>query len=84
MTKRHPLTGVLRVEWVDGADPDDDSASPNFGWFSCDFEPPLPPERLLVLLRELMTGLEEDIADGSADPFVGRPPREARRGPFGG
>ena len=77
MAKRQPLTGVLRVEWVDGADPNDDSAPPNFGWFSCESEPPLQPERLLVLLRDLAAALEEDLAYETADPFVGKSPGAA-------
>ena len=76
MTKRKPLTGILRVEWVDGADPDDDSAVPNFGWFSCDSEPPLAPERLVVPLRDLTAALEEELGYDTADPFVGRAPKD--------
>jgi hypothetical protein len=29
--KRRPLTGVVTIEWVDAADPDDASQPPNFG-----------------------------------------------------
>jgi predicted GNAT superfamily acetyltransferase len=49
------------VEWVDGADPDDSSASPNFGWFNVKTEPRLDRERLVVLLREVADSIAEEV-----------------------
>ncbi|WP_143046957.1 hypothetical protein [Amycolatopsis xylanica] len=58
---RRPLTGVVSLEWVAAADPADASASQNFGWFSFKSEPPLEPERLVVLLREVADSIAEEI-----------------------
>jgi hypothetical protein len=49
--KRRPLTGVVSIEWVDAADPDDPVAEPNFGSFGVTCEPPLEGRRLIALLR---------------------------------
>jgi hypothetical protein len=75
VAKRRPLTGVLRVEWVDATNVDDGSTAANFGWFDCESQPHLDPVRLLSLLRTLADALEEDIQYGTADPFVPRSPR---------
>ena len=64
--RRAPLTGVVSIEWVDGADPSDASEPPNFGWFGVNSEPTLEPQRLLALLREVADALEADLNDGSA------------------
>jgi hypothetical protein len=49
---RRLLTGQVTIDWVDSADPDDVSATPNFGW-SIRSEPALDDERLSILLREI-------------------------------
>ena len=64
--RRTPRTGVVSIEWVDGADPGDASEPPNFGWFGVHSEPTLEPQRLLVLLREVADALEADLQDGAA------------------
>jgi hypothetical protein len=65
--QRHALTGFLTVEWVDGADPDDASLPPSFGWSSFKTEPKLYRRRLLVLLHELAATVQEDIDLGVPD-----------------
>jgi hypothetical protein len=46
------MTGQVIIEWVDGAEPEDQSVAPNFGW-SMRAEPQLDDERLAILLREI-------------------------------
>jgi hypothetical protein len=46
------MTGQVIIDWVDGADPEDRSGAPNFGW-SIRAEPKLDDERLAILLREI-------------------------------
>jgi hypothetical protein len=68
MPARHPLTGVITIDWVDAADPDDANQPPNYGW-SVRSEPRLDDQRLLLLLRELINALEHDLTtdnDGHA------------------
>jgi hypothetical protein len=60
MPLRRPLTGVITIEWVDAADPDDDAQPPNFGWFSLRTEPQLDDHRLVLLLREIADSVEND------------------------
>lgn len=49
---KRPMTGQVIIDWVDGADPEDRSGAPNFGW-SIRAEPKLDDERLAILLREI-------------------------------
>lgn len=65
---RRPLTGFLRVEWVDAGDPNDVSATANFGWFSFTTDPPLEAPRLLALLHRLAESVQEDIDNGDDGP----------------
>jgi hypothetical protein len=62
---RWPLTGIVTIEWVDGADPDDSSAPPNFGWLRAANDRPMEASRLATLLREIAATLddEEDESD---------------------
>jgi hypothetical protein len=61
-TRRWPLTGTFSVEFVDGGDPDDSSAPPNFGHFGALCEPKewSTDPRLPALLRWLADELEND------------------------
>jgi hypothetical protein len=65
--QRRPLTGIVSIEWVDGADPTDASVPPNFGWFSLKSEPPLDDARLVLLLREVADTVEGNLHGGAAD-----------------
>lgn len=65
---RRPLTGFLRVEWVDAGDPNDASAPANFGWYSFTTDPPLEAPRLLALLDRLAESVREDIDNGDDGP----------------
>jgi len=62
---RWPLTGIVTIEWVDGADPDDASAPPNFGWFRAGNDRPIESSRLAVLLREVAASLDADAEEGA-------------------
>lgn len=68
--RRQPLSGTLTVEWMDAADPNDNTVPPNFGWFRFESDPPLEAPRLLALLRELFAELEEQISD-TQNPWLG-------------
>jgi len=57
---RGALTGVVSIEWVDAADPDDVTAPPNFGWFSAKSVPSLDRARFIALLRKVADSMEED------------------------
>lgn len=73
VARRQPLSGTLTVEWMDAADPNDSTVPPNFGWFSCESDPPLEAPRLLALLRDLAAALEEEMSYNGQDPWL--PPR---------
>lgn len=58
---RWPLTGQLRIEFVDAADPDDAAVAPNWGGGirGCEPESWLDDKRLPSLLRWLADWIEE-------------------------
>ena len=60
---RAPLTGEIRIEWVDGADPNDLGAEPNFGWTLKDYQSLPDTPKLVKLLREIANDLERDLAN---------------------
>lgn len=62
-----PLTGTFFVEFVDGADPDDPSAAPNFGIVNTRTEPESwsYDPRLVDLLRFLVDCMEADQREES-------------------
>ena len=68
MPSRWPLTGVITIEWVDAADPDDAAQPPNFGWLSIRAEPQLDDRRLVLLLREIADSVESDHGSDENDP----------------
>lgn len=53
--------GLGPVEWVDGGEPDDASAPPNFGWRIHWSDPPMEPVRLALLLRALAESLQQEV-----------------------
>jgi hypothetical protein len=57
MPSHHPRTGVITIDWVDTADPDNADQPPNFGW-SMRSEPTLDDQRLILLLRQIANTLE--------------------------
>ena len=59
---RWPLTGIVTIEWVDAADPDDASAPPNFGWLRAANDRPMEASRLAALLCEIAATLDEEDA----------------------
>lgn len=60
---RRPLTGVLTIEWVESADPDDPSAEPNFGWsMRCD--PQIDRHHLGILIQRLAAYMEDELSEG--------------------
>ncbi len=57
---RWPLTGIVTIEWVDAADPDDSAAPPNFGWLTAANDRPMEASRLAALLREIASSLDDE------------------------
>jgi hypothetical protein len=56
---RWSLTGVVTIEWVDAADPDDPLAPPDFGWLRAGNDRPMGPARLAALLRAVAASIDE-------------------------
>jgi hypothetical protein len=61
---RWPLSGELRIQFVDGADPDDPSLPPNWGGGIGECQPQswINDPRLPSLLRWLADWIEDDLA----------------------
>jgi hypothetical protein len=66
LPKRWPLTGVVSIEWVEGADPSDSDVEPYFGTFGVKTDRPLDRRRLIALLRWVVEN-EEQMLDEEED-----------------
>jgi hypothetical protein len=77
MPSRRPLTGVITIDWVDAADPDDADPPSNFGW-SMRPEPMLDDQRLILPLREIANTLEEASQPSTTTTPTARPHRNPR------